>query len=237
MEKLRDKARVTEIGDVANRLVELFKKTSEVQGDTFLTGVFGEMEKQTKSLTESIKRDTVFSTLEEADAKRDQAVRVIGKLLNGYEYIPIESLKQHGQKLALVFKKYGVKITLENYSSQSNLINAMLNDFSVPELQSSITALAGVSEAIEDLRKSQENFANIRSGYEQAVIEKQNLPSATLLKKPLLELINKKLVPYLIAMEISNAETYGNFTTNSAQIITSINDMVRSRTKKPATSS
>ncbi len=234
MEKLRTNARVTEIGDVANRLVELYKKTTNLHEEKFLKSTFEEIEKQGKAITEAVKRDSVLSLLEEADTKRDNAVRVLSKLLIGYENIPVETLKPHGQKLATIFKKYGVKITDENYSSESNLIDSLLTDFSASDVQPSITALAGVTEAIADLRNAQSEFASIRSQYDQALSEKENSVSATTLRKPLVELINKKLVPYLVVMQIAEAEKYGAFASNASKIVESVNEVVRGRSKRPA---
>ncbi len=234
MEKLNTNARVTEIGDVANRLVELYKKTTDLHEEKFLKSTFEEIEKQGKAITEAVKRDSVLSLLEEADTKRDNAVRVLSKLLIGYENIPVETLKLHGQKLATIFKKYGVKITDENYSSESNLIDSLLTDFSASDVQASITALAGVTEAIADLRNAQSEFASIRSQYDQALSEKENLVNASTLRRPLIELINKKLVPYLVAMQIAEAEKYGAFASNASKIVESVNEVVRGRSKRPA---
>lgn len=135
MKKINTSVKVTELGDTALRLVKLYNTTESLQGDNFLKKSFSELEKQALALTSAVKNDQVFSTLEEADTQRDKAIRVLDKLLKGYENIPVESLKIHAQKLVEVFKKYGVKITNENYSSQSNLMNALLEDFSAPELK------------------------------------------------------------------------------------------------------
>ena len=229
MEKLREKARVAEIGDTAFRLVEIYKKTPELQDEKFLKATFEELEKKANALKEAIKRDNVSSNLEQADSKRDEAVRALGKLLSGYESIPIQTLKTHAQKLATIFKKYGVKITEASYSEESLLIESLLTDFSDSEVQPSITALTGVSEAITLLRTSQDEFVAIRSQYDQALSQKKSQENATSLRKPILELINKKLVPYLVAMRIAEADKYEAFVANTSQIVESVNDIIRNR--------
>lgn len=232
MNKLNTSVKVTELGDTALRLVKAFNAVVAVQNDAFLTKTFAEIEKQATVMTSAVKSDQALSKLEEADAKRDQAIRVLDKLLKGYENIPLENLKTHAKKLAEIFKKYGVKITGENYASQSTLINSLLGDFSATELKPSIEALAGVKEALAEIQTKQNAFAVIRSDYEKAQVSQKEKSSATSLRKPLLELINKKAVPYLVAMSIAQPELFKNLTAEASEIITSTNEAIKARSKK-----
>lgn len=232
MNKLNTSVKVTELGDTALRLVKAFKAVVAVQNDAFLTKTFAEIEKQATVMTSAVKSDQALSKLEEADAQRDQAIRVLDKLLKGYENIPLENLKTHAKKLAEIFKKYGVKITGENYASQSTLINSLLGDFSATELKPSIEALAGVKEALAEIQTKQNAFAALRSDYEKAQVSQKEKSSATSLRKPLLELINKKVVPYLVAMGIAQPELFKNLTAEASEIITSTNEAIKARSKK-----
>ena len=232
MNKLNTSVKVTELGDTALRLVKAFKAVVAVQNDAFLTKTFAEIEKQATVMTSAVKSDQALSKLEEADAKRDQAIRVLDKLLKGYENIPLENLKTHAKKLAEIFKKYGVKITGENYASQSTLINSLLGDFSATELKPSIEALAGVKEALAEIQTKQNAFAALRSDYEKAQVSQKEKSSATSLRKPLLELINKKAVPYLVAMSIAQPELFKNLTAEASEIVTSTNEAIKARSKK-----
>ncbi len=232
MNKLNTSVKVTELGDTALRLVKAFKAVVAVQNDAFLTKTFAEIEKQATVMTSAVKSDQALSKLEEADAQRDQSIRVLDKLLKGYENIPLENLKTHAKKLAEIFKKYGVKITGENYASQSTLINSLLGDFSATELKPSIEALAGVKEALAEIQTKQNAFAALRSDYEKAQVSQKEKSSATSLRKPLLELINKKAVPYLVAMSIAQPELFKNLTAEASEIITSTNEAIKARSKK-----
>ena len=232
MNKLNTSVKVTELGDTALRLVKAFKVVAAVQNDAFLTKTFAEIEKQATAMTSAVKSDQALSKLEEADAQRDQAIRVLDKLLKGYENIPLENLKTHAKKLAEIFKKYGVKMTGENYASQSTLINSLLGDFSATELKPSIEALAGVKEALAEIQTKQDAFAALRSDYEKAQVSQKEKSSATSLRKPLLELINKKAVPYLVAMSVAQPELFKNLTAEASEIVTSTNEAIKARSKK-----
>ncbi len=232
MKNLHFNIRVTELGDTANRLTELYKKSKNLQEDTFLKTTFAEIEKQGKAITEAVKKNQSLSKLEEADSKRDEAIRVLAKLLDGYKSIPIETLKAHGEKLANVFSKYGLKIINENYSSQSNLIDSLLLSLSAEELKPSIQALSGISEAIANIKSTQANFSTLRVEYEKAIVSQKENATASSMRKPLLDFINKKLFPYLTAMNIAQAEKYGELTSHVSQIVESINEVVKLRHKK-----
>ncbi|MFJ1434080.1 DUF6261 family protein [Capnocytophaga canimorsus] len=232
MKNLHFNSRITEVGDVANRLAVLYKGTATLQDDAFLKNLLSEIQTQGDAITEAIKKDKAVSKLEDADAERDEAIRVLDKMLKAYEVFPVENTKAHGQKIAVIFKKYGVKITEENYSSESNLIDSLLKDLSASEVQVSVTALSGVSEAIAQIRTTQEEFARLRLQYEEAFTENLSKVSASNLRKPLLGLINKKLIPYLVAMTLVDGAKYTAFADKVAKIIDDMNEVVKARGKK-----
>lgn len=231
MKKLLTTARITEAGDTAHRLVSLYKSTATLKDEAFLKPLFVEMEEKANTLTEAVKRDAVISQLENADAKRDGAIRVLDRLLKGYKTIPLDTLKAYGVQLSAVFKKYGMKMTVENYSSQSNLIDSLLQDLSDSDKAAAIAALPGVAEAIANIRTAQEEFTKIRANYDKELAQKGSKETATSLRKPLLELINNKLLTYLAAMKIANPTKYKVFSEDVAVIITSVNETIKARKK------
>ncbi len=231
MKKLLSQIRITEVGDTAHRLVSLYKSTPALKDEAFLKPLFVEMEEKTNALTEAVKRDAVISQLENADAKRDGAIRVLDRLLKGYKTIPLDTLKAYGVQLSAVFKKYGMKMTVENYSSQSNLIDSLLQDLSDSNKAAAIAALPGIAEAIDNIKTAQEEFVKIRANYDKGLAQKGSKETATSLRKPLLEPINNKLLTYLSAMKIANPTKYKVFSEDVAVIITSVNEAIKARKK------
>mgnify|MGYP000453777766 FL=1 len=231
MKKLLSQIRITEVGDTAHRLVSLYKSTATLKDEAFLKPLFVEMEEKANTLTEAVKRDAVISQLENADAKRDGTIRVLDRLLKGYKTIPVDTLKAYGVQLSAVFKKYGMKMTVENYSSQSNLIDSLLQDLSDSDKAAAIAALPGIAEAIDNIKTAQEEFTKIRANYDKELAQKGSKETATSLRKPLLELINNKLLTYLAAMKIANPTKYKVFSEDVAVIITSVNETIKARKK------
>ncbi|MDO4229770.1 MAG: DUF6261 family protein [Capnocytophaga sp.] len=229
MNKLNTSARTTEVDDVSDRLLVLFQKETALQEEAFLKSTFAEIETLSEQITEAIKRDVSLSKLEDADLRRDNLVRSLNNALVGYRSLPVASLRENADKLYAVFSKYGVKITKENYATESSLIEALLKDLSAPELKTAIESLSGVGEIITQLRAEQTAFTEIRTAHEKALSTQKNLPSASSLKRPLLEAINGKLVPYLVAMKIANPSSYKEFAEAVAQIIEATNVVIKRR--------
>ena len=92
------------------------------------------MEKLSAEITTAINRDKVSTSLEDADAKRDELIRQLGTLLAGYGAIPLADKKAAAEKLSAVYDKYGKAIENEPYARESSLIESMLEDFAAPAL-------------------------------------------------------------------------------------------------------
>lgn len=232
MKNLRSIARVSEVADTAERLLKNYQQATQVSGDEFLKNVYTKLQNFYNPLSEAIKSTASLSKLDEADTLRDEKVRALEKVLNGYQNLPVEDLKQHGQRLYAVFAKYGVAITKENYVSELGLIEALLQDLSETDLQASIKALAGVEQSIAELRTAQEAFNQQRLAYEKAQAEQSSQDKATTLKKSEVTLINNELVPYLKTMKMVNPTQYTAFADVVAEIIETTNEVVKHREKK-----
>ena len=213
-------------------LVRLYKADSAVSADDYLKGVMAEVEDLSARITTAIKSDKTASTLDAADAKRDEVIRSLGTLLNGYAVIPVADKKAAAEKLLATFSKYK-GIASQSYANESSLIESLLEDFAADSLADSIKALDGVSSYIADLRTAQDEFNKANDEYTAATVGKGEC--ATSLKKPLLAAINDKLVPYLTAMAVAAKATYAVFATKAEAEIEKTNAAVAKRTKSSAT--
>lgn len=228
MKKLRTATRVTEIDGLSDAIVMHYgAATAAVKDDAFLKGVMGEIEDLSEKITTAIKQDRVASNLEEADSARDEAVRTLGTLLDGYAVIPLAEKKASGQKLQAVFAKYGKAIATANYTAESSLIESMLGDFAA--VRDDINKLDGVVECLDAIRLAQNVFAKASVEYTQAASVK--VESASGIKKPLLAAINDKLLAYLDTMVMVSEPVYGAFARSVESEIAKVNEMVAKRKK------
>ena len=212
MKKVSTKVRITEADTVSDALVRIYKEATAKDGavgkDAALATIMGEVETLSAKITTAIKADKVSRSLEDADAKRDDIIRSLGTLLAGYGAIPVAAKKAAAEKLLATYDKYGKSIASETYARESSLIESMLEDFAAESLADAIKSLDGVADLISSLRTAQDEFNAANDSATAALTAKGE--SATALKKPLLSVINEKLVPYITAMGALNAE-YAEF--------------------------
>lgn len=189
MKRVKVDIRITDADTVSDALVRLYKDAAAKDGtiakDVALAAIMGEVEKLSAKITTAIKADKVSTSLEAADAKRDEIIRSLGTLLAGYN-------------------KYGKSIATETYARESSLIESMLEDFATENLAEAIKALDGVGDLIGGLRSAQDDFNKANDSATAALTAKGE--SAYSVKKPLLAAINERLVPYITAMGVVSAE-------------------------------
>ena len=202
MKKVRPSVRITDADTVSDALVRLYKDAAAKEGaiakDAALAAIMGEVERLSADITTAIKKDKVSTSLEAADARRDEVIRSLGTLLAGYGAIPLADKKAAAEKLLAVYNKYGKSIATETYARESSLIESMLEDFAAESLADAIRALDGVGDLIGGLRSAQDGFNAANDSATAALTAKGE--SAYSVKKPLLAAINEKLVPYINAM-------------------------------------
>lgn len=227
MNKVISKVRVTEVDGLSDALVRLYKADDGISSDAFLKSVMDEIEKLSVSITTAIKKDKVLSNLEEADGVRDEAVKNLSTLLDGYEVFPVAAKKEAAQKLKTIFDKYRKSITTANYVSESSLIESLLEDFSKEE--ETVSLLDGIKEILEQIRSAQDSFVKASDEYNAASTVKTE--SASSLKKPLLSAINDKFIPYITAMQMANSAVYADFATKAEGEIKRVNEIVLRRGK------
>lgn len=233
MKKLISRARVTEVDGLSDALVRIYKANEAAAGDAFVKSAMAELERLSAEITTAILQDKTLSNLDAADAVRDEAIKNLGAVLAGYAVFPAEEKRTAAAPLKAIYDKYAkAGITNASYVSESSMIESMLEDFASADAKKAISALEGTEALIKAVRDAENAFAAASDAYVQANASKG--ASATSLKKPLISVINDKLVPYLTAMQIANSESLAGFIAGCEAEIDRVNDMVTRRGKKGA---
>lgn len=232
MKKLNTSIRTTEIDELSDTLILLYQKESALQKESYLAPLFASMTTVSAQITEAIRKDKAFSDLEDADALRDTAAMKIFRILEGYAAIDEAELNEPARRLLKVVEKF-TGLTRKPYNEETSLIEALLSDLSMPENEQDINELRGLPAAITALRTAQDDFMVKRVQYNTTASEKKYEDTASQLKKPLLSLINDKLVPYLTLMKKEDADKYGHFAEAVENAISAANVKIKSRSAKP----
>lgn len=237
MNKLKTAIRNAEIDGLSDTLIRIYKADGKAQTDAFLKGAMAELEALSDKITQAILQDKTLSTLDAADAVRDEAIKTLGTVLSAYAVFPIASKKELAAPLKSVWDKYAkAGITGANYTSESSMTESLLQDFAADSLTENIAGLEGVAEAIAAIRDAQDAFTRANDEYMKANANKG--ASASSYNKPIVSLINDKLVPYLGAMLLAENENCAEFARGVEAEISRANDMIAKRgSKKPDSAS
>lgn len=231
MNKLKTAIRNAEVDGLSDSIIRSFKADEKAQSDSFLKPALEELENLSDKITTAILQDKTLSTLDSADSTRDDAVKTLGTILAAYAVFPIASKKELSAPLKAIYDKYAkAGITAANYTSESSLIESMLQDFSADSLAENIKALEGITEAIDSIKSAQAAFTKANDDYVKASSSKG--ASASSYNKPIVSLINDRIVPYLNAMVIAQNENCIGFAKTVEAEINRVNEAISKRGKK-----
>ena len=228
MNKLRVSIRNTEINWIANAIIRQYNSNEALKTDIFLSSVMSEVQSLYDNLTTAILQDKKLSMLAKIDAKRNERLQTLSKLIDAYLVFPDEEKNIAAAPLKAIYAKYSkVKITKENYVSKSSLIESLLEDMADETIRQNIAKLDGISVQLDKIREAQTEFVNARDDNYTA-----KTVAATTYKRKLLEVINTKLVPYLTAMSVAKNDVSSEFAHSVETEINNINDILVRRIKK-----
>lgn len=233
IQKLLSQTRTTEVSGISVTLLIIYKKGT-LDNDTYLASIFSSLQTQSNQIRTAIKQSKTKSNLAKKDLARDNEVRALYYLLIGLNHHPDQVIRLSSEKIMKIFRKYGLKMIKTSYLIESALINSLLEDLAVPALQTDIMALSGCAETIANLQTRQNDFKNANLYWGEKKSKEGKLPSATHLKKIVLEIINNQIVVYLNAMQQADKTVYGELAQSIAQIINDNNEAVKKRSKKEA---
>lgn len=230
MNKVKSTIRITEVDGLSDSIIRIFGADSKAQGDAFLKSQIAQLTTLSDAITAAILQDKAVSNLDEADSKRDEAVRNLGALLSGYAVFPLEEKKAAALSLKAVYDKYAKSgILSASYVSESSMIESLLGDFSSAEAKASIEKLDGIGEMVAAIRAAQDDFTAANDAFVKA--EGSKGASASSYKKPILEVINDKILPYLNTMAIVGNTAVTDFAKSVETEISRVNENVAKRGK------
>ncbi len=231
MNKLKTAIRNAEVDGLSDSIIRNYKTDEKAQADPFLKPTLEELETLSAKITTAILQDKTLSTLDSADSARDEAVKTLGTVLAAYAVFPIASKKELSAPLKAIYDKYAkAGITSANYTSESSMIESMLQDFAADSVADNIKGLEGVAEAIASIRTAQDEFTKANDEYVKASSNK-GVPASSF-NKPIVSLINDKLVPYLNAMAIAGNANCLDFAKSVEAEINRANEAISKRGKK-----
>ncbi len=230
--KLRVNIRVSALSGLANRIVEYY--------DTKDLTVYPDYEQIVNMLKElagqfstALNQEKSLSELAELDSIRDEKYRALYEMLRGYTNAPSATMSASARKVFGVLQRYGLSVVSLAYDEETGMIDSLLGDLAAEDIAAEIDKLTFAPEMVEALRQSEADFKQTSNLYEQSkTSEKENSPSASKLKAPLLKVINENIVSYHTALAAFKDETFRGIANTINGMIETENALTRSRADK-----
>ncbi|MBI9073363.1 MAG: hypothetical protein JEY94_17305 [Melioribacteraceae bacterium] len=230
LNKVISVSRTGEISAVAITVINEYEK-KDWSADTHLTGIFDALKPASENLTDAIDRNKAISNLDEKDALRDDKLRGIYYLLQGYLRYPDTTIKEAAVNVDDVFESCGLEVTNESYAMETAKIRSLLADFDVADVKTEIAKLPGLAALITELTDAEKAFEDAKTDFDNAVAKEGTENNASVIKKEVVKIINEQLVVYLRAMVQVNPATYNELALTIARTIDANNEVVKKRRK------
>jgi len=221
-------SRNTEVDGTTTQILQGYDATT-LSTDPNMELIVGEIRPVSALMNAAIRRLKEKSEALAFDENRDQKVDALYYLLLSFSHHPDVAIRTAALSLLELFNNYGLTMKDESLTSESSLINSLLADLATPAALANVALLPQCDTYVAALQTAQADFEANRLSYEAAQAEEGTLENATMLKRQVVSLINKKLVPYLNVMEQINEATYGPYARTVAEIIATNNEIVRRR--------
>lgn len=152
--------RSSETQQLADRIIKILESTKH--GHPLLINLSNKLKKWNEMLTASrgnSSRNSVTSKLAVADEARDNAFRAFSKVIEGYVFSNIASLKSAGQVINEKLRAYDSQLYNLGYTDQSAELKRLFLD--LDKVKKEINKAGNAAELYEDLKAKQEAFERL----------------------------------------------------------------------------
>lgn len=231
IQKIRLNTRISEVNGLVQQLIDEYKK-SDYSSDSYLTMVYKQLSEQNTQLGIAIKRDSIESELAELDDVTDSIFTLLHGLVKGYTCHPDEAISGPAIQLFKMIDKYGLEVKSKSYREEYPLLSSMITDSKTEPYAACITTLVGCNVRFSQLETAVDNFNAKKHAYYGARDDRQELETASVIKKRLINLLYDDVTPYLYTMQKVNAALYSQLAQFTANRIAESNAIVRNRSSK-----
>ncbi|MFA9371135.1 MAG: DUF6261 family protein [Labilibaculum antarcticum] len=230
IKKIKMTSRNGDISALISLILKAFAQ-KDWSSNLYLTPIIAKISAVDTAMIEALRRLTAYSQMAEKDHSRDMTIRDLFQLVEGYVHIPIAEMQEAALVVENVLEQYGLSIQNEDYAEESAAIESLLNDLSKPNVVAAIAKLQGVPETIASLDADQKDLENVALQQAEGESVKQDLASASKLKREGITEINDNLMGYMNTMAKVDPATFEATAKTIAKLIDTNNELVKRRHK------
>lgn len=233
---LQSKSRVYEVHALVTNMIRAFEASS-LHSEKNLSQMFAELQPLYQLFSEAIKPNRTKSNLKALNKARRYYYQSFHYLVHGLVKHPTPEIQTAARSIALLLKPYGLKLTEQNYATQSSGINSLLLKLSKPQVRKTLDHIPASHDLIGALSKAQKDFQDGRLALAEGKSMEKHLEKASALKLKIIRLTNKKIVAYLNVMWQMDEDKYGALSRYYVEVIGELNTALKRRQSRKKSNS
>lgn len=111
----------------------------------------------------------------------------------------------------------------------------MIKEFENPDVKPLIESLVGVAEPLSEVKTAAANLQTLYRKNQGVLATKKEVVPSFIQKKVVIDIINEKLLPYLMVMSRVKPDEYGETFVKIARYIETMNTKIRTRKSRATT--
>lgn len=212
------------------RLISLIPSKVNVTSYAELLGILGEVDTSLITMEQSSLKYIPPSVLKEENDARQIALRDLYEFTEGMSRHPNEISRANGVKVLNALNSLSCKQVLyKSMATTSHVANGVLDILNSDDFAEIVTEGSDIKAFLDNVSVKNEAFNAKRQEYEHRKAIKYDAPTLSEGRNAILDIINKKLVPYSNYKMEADPEGFSAFYTELETIITTINENVKRR--------
>jgi hypothetical protein len=176
-----------------------------------------------------VQKGAVTETMKESDDRFDQSFLLLKNLIGANQYSQDNEKSEAAKKLLDKIDSYDSQLYKLGYAEEIFLALSMITELKSEKFSPYMANLPGVDDAFQMFEVNTNKLNELYKESSEDSIDKGSQKSPSALKNDLREMINIKLVPYLLSMKDKDPENYEEAYAMLAHEIEKCNIRVKTR--------
>jgi len=233
METLLSKVKAGELQTILDLILKALKLidwTGNPFMEKLITLLTNQKEELDKSLLEE-KKNAFTQKLSDKDDIRDGWWKGIGGYLRSAINFP--GMVGYGASILYeIFKSAGDRVQDQSYELETSSIIVTMEKLRAPELSGYVSSVHGLDTYLTALSQVNDEFFLLFEQRNQMETQTEDCLPTSVVKKEVLDIINKQLIPFVDVMKITDEASYGELAKSISLYINDLNTKIRVRTTK-----
>ena len=226
--KVLSRCNAYEIKNIADNII--FELEQKDFTDSFLANLNPQLKSETSILTHSLgfdRKNKYTSELNKINSVFDKRVVCLKNFVNANKYSWDAKIAVNADKIWDKIKNFDLYFYKLGYEKKLSRTFSLIDELEKPNIKPILKSLVGGADSLRELKSVATDFIDLYRKKENTLAQKEKITPATTQKKKVINIINKKLLPYLRVKSETNPDKYKKVNNNVIQYIETVNNKIR----------